>query len=80
MNFHLFKNDKKTKETQPDYLISAKDESGAYKNVGGGWVKEMKNGRKYISCKVDETSKLTPEETERLKNMREQAQQDFDIL
>jgi uncharacterized protein (DUF736 family) len=51
-NFSIFKNtNKKEGSNQPDYTISAKI-GDDYVSIGGGWIKDLKSGGKYISCKV----------------------------
>jgi uncharacterized protein (DUF736 family) len=59
----LFKNEKKTAENQPDYRGST--------NIGGtnyilaGWIKEAKNGSKFLSLKIQkEADNSAPKETE----------------
>jgi uncharacterized protein (DUF736 family) len=47
MYFSIFKNNRKQKENHPDYNILA----DGYK--GAGWIKTAKNGKKYISCKLE---------------------------
>ena len=51
-SFSLFKNERKEKETQPDYTGSGKDLNGNAIQVAA-WLKEGKNG-KYMSCKLSE--------------------------
>jgi uncharacterized protein (DUF736 family) len=61
INFSLFKNTYKQEGTnQPDYTCSVynKDTQKSTK-IGGGWIKEGKNG-KYISISIDDEYK--PEE------------------
>lgn len=54
-NFQIFKNKfKKEGTAQPDYKISAKDETGKFIEIGAGWKKNMTNGETYISCKLSE--------------------------
>lgn len=54
-NFAIFKNDKKEKDNQPDYTISAKI-GESYVTIGGAWVKQGKSG-KFFSCKLSDTYK-----------------------
>jgi uncharacterized protein (DUF736 family) len=58
LNFSLFKNTyKEAGSNQPDYTCSVFDkESGKSTKIGGGWVKEGKNG-KYISVSIDDEYK-----------------------
>ena len=49
-SFAIFKNNKKEKETHPDYTISAKV-GEEYVTIGGAWLKEGKSG-KFFSCKL----------------------------
>lgn len=51
-NFVCFKNAKKEKDTQPDYRLSAKVGS-EYETIGGGWIKEGKDGSKFISFQLN---------------------------
>lgn len=54
INFSLFKNTYKEKENQPDYVCSVFDkETNKSTKIGGGWIKEGKNG-KYISISLDD--------------------------
>lgn len=48
-NFTIFKNDKKEKPNQPDYIVSAKTGEGKYETWGACWLKDGQNG-KYFSC------------------------------
>lgn len=74
-NFQIFKNKfKKEGSTQPDFKISAKDENGKFQEIGAGWTKEMTNGDKYISCKLNINPApvgLTDIEKENIKIARE---------
>lgn len=65
LNFSLFKNTyKKEGSNQPDYTCSTYDpETKKSTKIGGGWVKEGKNG-KFISIAIDDEYK--PEEKEEL--------------
>ena len=57
LNFSLFKNTYKEKENQPDYVCSVYDkETNKSTKIGGGWIKEGKNG-KYISISIDDEYK-----------------------
>ena len=57
LNFRLFKNTYKEKENQPDYVCSVFDkETNKSTKIGGGWIKEGKNG-KYISISLDDEYK-----------------------
>lgn len=50
-NFSIFKNNKKEKDTHPDYVISAKvqkDNVDEYKEIGAGYIKDGAKG-KFIS-------------------------------
>lgn len=47
----VFPNDKKDKETSPDYSLSGKVGT-EYKRMGAGWRKD-KNGRKFLSLSLD---------------------------
>lgn len=55
LNFSLFKNTYKEEGSkQPDYTCSVFDkESGKSTKIGGGWIKDGKNG-KYISISIDD--------------------------
>lgn len=50
----LFKNDKKTNDKQPDYSGSIMVDGKAHKLAG--WVRESKNGLKFLSLKVESTN------------------------
>lgn len=54
-NFAIFKNNKKEKETQPDYTISVKVDD-KYITAGGCWLKDGKTG-KFFSCKLSNAYK-----------------------
>ena len=57
LNFSLFKNTYKEKDNQPDYVCSVYDkETQKSTKIGGGWIKEGKNG-KYISISIDDEYK-----------------------
>lgn len=47
----VFPNDKKDKETSPDYSLSGKVGT-EYKRAGAGWRKD-KNGKKFLSLSLD---------------------------
>lgn len=47
----LFKNEKKTSDKQPDYRGSLKWHNQTL-NVAG-WVKDSKNGKKFLSLKIE---------------------------
>lgn len=47
----LFKNEKKTSDKQPDYRGSLKWRNQTL-NVAG-WVKDSKNGKKFLSLKIE---------------------------
>ena len=51
INIMVFPNDRKDKETSPDYSLSGKVGT-EYKKMGAGWKKD-KNGRKFLSLSVD---------------------------
>ena len=53
--FSLMKN-KKEKESQPDYRISTKVGED-YVDIGAAWIKEDKNGNKFLSCKLSDIYK-----------------------
>jgi uncharacterized protein (DUF736 family) len=63
----LFKNEKKSQPNQPDYRGSLKWRNQTLNVVG--WVKESKNGKKFLSLKVEEID-LTqkPEKNENAEN------------
>ena len=48
-SFSLFKNNKKEKETQPDYRGEGKDLDGNAIEVAA-WIREPKGGGKFMSC------------------------------
>jgi len=58
LNFSLFKNTYKQEgSNQPDYTCSTYDpETKKSTKIGGGWIKESKNG-KYISISLDDEYK-----------------------
>lgn len=54
-NFSIFKNNKKEKDTHPDYVISAKvqkDNVDEYKEIGSVYIKETSTGQKFFSCSL----------------------------
>jgi uncharacterized protein (DUF736 family) len=64
LNFSLFKNTKKENDKQPDYVCSTYDkETQVSTRIGGGWIKEGKNG-KYISIAIDDEYKPEPKKDE----------------
>lgn len=56
--FNIFKNtSEKKSETAPDYKISVNigtKENPQNVEAGGCWLKDMKNGGKYFSCKLSD--------------------------
>lgn len=48
--FTIWKNNKKTKDTQPDYNICF-TEDNTFKYVGVAWKRES-NGKTFLSCKL----------------------------
>lgn len=65
LNFSLFKNTYKQEgSNQPDYTCSVYDkETKKSTKIGGGWIKEGKNG-KYISIAIDDEYKPEPKNNE----------------
>ena len=61
LNFSLFKNTYKEEGTnQPDYTCSTYNaETKKSTKIGGGWIKESKNG-KFISIQIDDEWKAEP--------------------
>lgn len=57
-SFNLFKNDKDGVETRPDYRGNGKDLDGNDIEVSA-WLKESKDGKKYMSCKISPPFKKT---------------------
>lgn len=55
INFSLFKNTYKEEgSNQPDYVCSVYDKvAGKSTKIGGGWIKDGKNG-KFISISIDD--------------------------
>ena len=51
--FTLFKNEYKEKENQPDYKGDGAGVDGTPLEIAG-WIKESRNGKKFISLKVQE--------------------------
>ena len=51
--FSIFKAKDKKSPNSPDYSISLKI-NDKYATVGGCWIKEMKDGSKYFSCKLSD--------------------------
>lgn len=54
----LFKNEKKEKETQPDYTGYVVTEEGKRMRLAG-WVKEAKTGKKYFSLSLSDYQDTT---------------------
>jgi len=52
-DFLIFKNDEKKNEKAPDYEITVKVNEKFLK-IGGVWLREGKNGKKFFSCKLSE--------------------------
>ena len=50
-SFSLFRNDRKSKDGDPDYTGSGKDTAGTDVYVNG-WINETKDGRKYLKVKL----------------------------
>lgn len=61
LNFSIFKNTYKEEgSNQPDYTCSVYDkETNKSTKIGGGWIKEGKNG-KFISVSLDDEYKPAP--------------------
>jgi uncharacterized protein (DUF736 family) len=53
--FLIFKNDKKN-DKEPDYRLSAKI-GESFVEIGAGWIKDGKNGNKFISCQFSKPFK-----------------------
>lgn len=51
--FNIYKNDKKTTDAQPDYRMVAKEDDVALE-LGAIWLKKSKEGKTYMSCKLQE--------------------------
>lgn len=51
--FSIFKAKEKKSPNSPDYNISLKV-NDKYVTVGGCWLKDMKDGSKYFSCKLSD--------------------------
>ena len=64
LNFSLFKNTNKEEGTnQPDYTCSVYNkETQQSTKIGGGWIKEGKNG-KFISISIDDEWQPKPKAT-----------------
>jgi len=54
-NFTLQKNNKKS-DKQPDYKISVNigEEKSEFVEAGACWIKQDKNGKPYLSCKLSD--------------------------
>src|ERR1700759_2565204 len=50
-SFACFKNNNKEKDSHPDYRLSIK-QGEKYVEIGSGWLKESKNGGKFISFQL----------------------------
>lgn len=55
INFSLFRNTYKEKESHPDYVASVfNKETGKSTKIGGAWLKADKNGNKFLSVSLDD--------------------------
>jgi len=84
-NFAIFKTKEKKSDKSPDYTLSTKN-GNEYINIGSGWIKEGKAG-KFISVQLksayngvggfyisqENASSLTPDEAQKIKEMKEMA-------
>lgn len=50
-NFSIWKNDKKEKESEPDYRLTMKVDD-KFVDIGAGWIKSTSEGKKYISVSL----------------------------
>lgn len=50
-DFFIFKNEQKKNDKSPDYEISIKLNE-KFMKIGGVWIREGKNGKKFFSCKL----------------------------
>ena len=56
MSLSLWKNGYKKADNQPDYVLNKWDGAKST-NVGGGWIKDAKNGEQYISVSYNDEYK-----------------------
>lgn len=55
VNFNLFKNSKKEKESHPDYTMSTYNkETQTSTKVGACWMKKSAKGVPFLSCQYDD--------------------------
>ena len=52
--FAIFKNNRKNKETQPDYNLVLKGENGKTLYAAGAWINEGSNGKYFGGVMSDE--------------------------
>ena len=56
MRIPLFRNESKTKDSQPDYRFSYND-GDEWVNVIAGWVQTSASGKEYISLNIENLAK-----------------------
>lgn len=74
----LFKNEDKQKDNQPDY--KGKIKVNGEEQQLAGWIKESKNGKKYISGKFSPYQNRTQESKQYINNNAHNPQQNETVM
>lgn len=67
----VFKNDKKEKDTHPDYRITGTGLDGK-KIKGALWLKKDRNGKTYMSGKIEEDTYVKPDSGDAFSERRDE--------
>jgi uncharacterized protein (DUF736 family) len=68
MNLTLWKNEYKKEDKHPDYILNKWDGENNEK-VGAGWIKEAKNGKKFISISYNDEEEDREEESVKIEDV-----------